>query len=154
MAWALIYASTETGGIGLDNKLPWNIPADMAHFRNITAKKVVVMGSKTHISIGRPLPNRLNVVISTRKRPEDIHESVVWANTVEEVRSICGDREVVVIGGAMIYALFEDECEIIHHTLIKKDYECDVFFKLKGEWKVKDVIETEEAEYRTLEKIN
>ena len=80
MTLSLIVATTRNGVIGKDNQMPWHLPADLAWFRRNTMGKPVIMGRKTFESIGRPLPQRINIVLS---RHPYFHEGVVWKDSLE-----------------------------------------------------------------------
>jgi dihydrofolate reductase len=101
-ALSLVVAVAENDVIGRDNALPWHLPADLKHFKAVTMGKPIVMGRKTYESIGRPLPGRLNIVIS-RNRALDL-PGVVVAASFEEALAHAGDvPEVAVIGGAELF---------------------------------------------------
>ena len=109
MRLALIVAAAENDVIGRDNKLPWHLPEDLGYFKRVTMGKPIVMGRKTFESIGRPLPGRSNLVI--RRNPDWQAEGVRTLPTVEaalalarEIALIDGAEELMVIGGAEIYA--------------------------------------------------
>jgi len=106
---AVIVAVAENGVVGRDNALPWHLSADLRHFKKTTLGKPIVMGRKTFESIGRPLPGRFNIVISTN--PAFMAAGVRVVNSIEQALSVaqgiaesdaCG--ELFVIGGASIYA--------------------------------------------------
>ena len=99
----LVVAIADNGVIGADGDIPWKIPEDMQHFRRVTTGNTVVMGRRTYESIGRPLPNRTNVVIT--RQPDWTAEGVVVAHTVDEALRLAQDLDgdVHVIGGAQIY---------------------------------------------------
>lgn len=100
----LIAAVAENGVIGNENKLPWRLRDDLAHFKNVTKEHSVIMGRKTWESLGRPLPHRTNIVI-TRQQNYAAPGATV-ALSLEQALSHCeGQDEVFVIGGAEIYAL-------------------------------------------------
>jgi dihydrofolate reductase len=106
---AIIVAVAENGVIGKDNTLPWKLSEDMQHFKRITMGKPVVMGRKTYESIGKPLPGRANIVIS--RNPQFHAAGVEVARSVDEALVVAGEiavrdgaEEVMVIGGAEIYA--------------------------------------------------
>ncbi len=110
MQIAVIAAVAENGVVGRDNQLPWQLPGDLPYFRRMTMGKPVVMGRKTWDSIGQPLPGRTNIVISRQQGLELEGARVV--DTMEEalalaeaVAEIDGVTELMVIGGAEIYAL-------------------------------------------------
>lgn len=112
--------------IGVDNKLPWNLPEDMKHFVNKTKNKVVVMGRKTYDSIGFPLKNRENVVIS--RKNTKINDVKVF-NSVENVLDAYKNHEdIVIIGGVEIYKQFLPFTNILIITEIKKEYKGDAYF--------------------------
>jgi dihydrofolate reductase len=107
---AVIVAAAENGVIGRNNGLPWHLPEDLRYFKRVTMGKPIVMGRRTFESIGRPLPGRANIVISRNPRYSaagvrlvaSLDEALVLA---EHVALSDGVGEVVVIGGAEIYAL-------------------------------------------------
>ncbi|MGO7584976.1 dihydrofolate reductase [Rhizobium ruizarguesonis] len=99
--------------IGVENRLPWHLGTDLKHFKELTQGHVIIMGRKTFESLGRPLPNRVNIVLS-RDKVED-RPNVVWANNPEtalllaDFYSICkANKQFFVIGGENIYNLFQD----------------------------------------------
>ena len=98
MRLSIVVAMDDNRLIGKDNKLPWHLPADLAYFKKITIGKSILMGRKTYDSIGRPLPNRRNIVI-TRNTNIVIPGCEVVSN-IEQALSITKDEpEVMVIGG-------------------------------------------------------
>ncbi len=106
---AIIVAVAENGVIGKDNTMPWKLSEDMQHFKRITMGKPVVMGRKTYESIGTPLPGRANIVIS--RNPQFHAAGVEVVRSVDEALVVAGEiaerdgaEEVMVIGGAEIYA--------------------------------------------------
>jgi dihydrofolate reductase len=125
-----VVAMSRNRVIGRDNALPWHAPEDLKRFKRLTTGRPVIMGRKTYASIGRPLPNRLNIVIT---RDRGFHaDGVVNAYTIEEAlrlaeESMLGD-EAMVIGGAQIFALVMPMTQTIHLTVIELDVEGDTFF--------------------------
>lgn len=109
----MIYACDENGAIGKDGDLPWRQSSDLKHFKLKTLNKTIVMGRKTWDSLGRPLPNRRNVVM-TRQEPLQGVECMSY----EEVMALSEEEEVVIIGGGEIYALFLEETKEIHRTIV------------------------------------
>ncbi|AVF76238.1 type 3 dihydrofolate reductase [Vibrio sp. Vb2133] len=103
MIISMIAAMADNRIIGKDNQMPWHLPADFAWFKRCTMGKPVVMGRKTYESIGRPLPGRLNIVIS---RDETLKiEGVTTVTSIEQALDVAGDvEEVMIIGGGAIYA--------------------------------------------------
>lgn len=123
----LVAAMARNRVIGRHGDMPWHLPADLAHFKQITLGHPVIMGRKTFESIGRPLPGRLNVVIS-RGRP-DLPDGVVRADGLDSALAACqGHAEVMVIGGGEIYRqALPLACRLVI-TLIDADIEGDTFF--------------------------
>ena len=100
MMISLIAALAADRVIGMENAMPWNLPADLAWFKRNTLNKPVIMGRLTWESIGRPLPNRLNIVVSSQ--PGNA-EGVTWVSSIEEAINAAGDaEEIMVIGGGRI----------------------------------------------------
>ena len=136
MKISLIAAFAEEGVIGKDGKIPWTLKEDLKHFRNKTEGCSVVMGRKTYESIGRPLPNRLNIVMTRNpKRQEGIKEV---SNTKDalKVASSYSD-EIFIIGGEKIYEEFLPLATKMYLTKIDIKVNGDTFFPSwnKNEWK-------------------
>ena len=110
---SMIYAADEQGAIGKEGTLPWRQSTDLIHFKQITLNKTVVMGRKTWDSLGKPLPNRRNIVM-TRQETFAAAEKMSF----EEVMSLSQSEEVVIIGGGEIYELFLPHAKEIHRTII------------------------------------
>jgi len=100
---SLIVAIAENGVIGARNQLPWHLPDDLRHFRAITTGHTVITGRKNYESIGRPLPNRRNIVVS-RQRGFDAPGCLVAHSLDEALAMAATESEVFVIGGAQLYA--------------------------------------------------
>lgn len=123
---SVIVAVAENGTIGDKNRLLWHITEDMKHFRRITTGHPVVMGRKTYESLGRPLPNRRNVVIS---RQDLVIEGCEVAHSLEEALALFGaDEEAFVIGGAQIYAEAMPVADRFYLTVVEHPYEGDTQF--------------------------
>ncbi|MDC9590038.1 type 3 dihydrofolate reductase [Xenorhabdus sp. XENO-10] len=104
MIISLIAAMAMDRVIGMENAMPWTLPGDLAWFKHKTLGKPVVMGRVTYESIGRPLPGRLNIVISSQPASDD---RVTWVNSIEAALAAAGDtEEVMVMGGGKIYEQF------------------------------------------------
>lgn len=142
MKISLIVAATRNGVIGLNNQMPWHLPEDLKYFRRVTMGKPVVMGRKTYESIGRPLPGRLNIVVSRQQdwQPADDagRQSVVVAADLDaailaakQAVSASADGEVMVIGGAQIYAACADIVDRVYLTEIAAELDGDAFFSLQ-----------------------
>ncbi|AYA42101.1 type 3 dihydrofolate reductase [Xenorhabdus nematophila] len=101
---SLIAAMAMDRVIGMENAMPWTLPGDLAWFKRNTLGKPVVMGRVTYESIGRPLPGRLNIVISSQPASDD---QVTWVNSIEAALAAAGDvEEIMVMGGGKIYEQF------------------------------------------------
>jgi dihydrofolate reductase len=122
----IVVATDAQRGIGINNTLPWRLPEDLAHFKRTTLGHPVIMGRKTFDSIGRPLPNRRNIVI-TRNR-EWKHEGVEAVGSLAEAIALVGDTPACIIGGAQIYAEALPHVERLVVTEIAKRFDCDAFF--------------------------
>ena len=120
--------------IGKDNKLPWNIPSDLKNFKKLTTDSVVIMGRKTYESIPkkfRPLPNRINIVLSRSTTKENYpQEDILIANNPEQAinQAKTYNKPVFIIGGAQIYQLLEPFADTMHLSFIKKEYEGNTKF--------------------------
>ena len=116
----LIVAIDMKGGIGKDNKLVWSLPEDLKHFREVTDNQIVIMGRKTFESIGKPLKNRINVVLSSKGICVYSKEGVVIDNNTissfDDFMSYLNTckEEKWVIGGSQIYDLFMPYVNIIY----------------------------------------
>ncbi len=122
----IIVATELAGGIGMHNTMPWHLPEDLAHFKRLTSGHPIIMGRKTFDSIGRPLPNRRNIVV-TRNR-EWRHEGVEAVASLEAAIALAGSAPAFVIGGAQIYQQAIALAERIVRTEIAHAYPCDAFF--------------------------
>jgi len=127
MKISMIVAMAENRVIGLDNKMPWHLPGDLKFFKRVTLGKPVIMGRKTYQSIGRPLPGRMNIVLT---RDNDLHiEGVTCVQTVEQALALVADvEEVMVIGGATIYQQFLSKATRLYLTFIDLNVDGDTLF--------------------------
>jgi len=127
MIVSAVVAIAENNAIGKDNQLLWHLPADLKHFKQITSGHTIIMGRKTYDSIGKPLPNRRNIVI-TRTAGLQIPGVEVTGN-VEEALALCANEaEVFIIGGAEIYKTTLAVTDRIYLTRVHENYEADAFF--------------------------
>lgn len=124
---SIVVAISENNAIGKDNQLLWHLPADLKHFKNITTGHTIIMGRKTYDSIGKPLPNRRNIII-TRQNGLNI-EGVEVVNSLDEALALCKtETEVFVIGGAEIYKQAIAVSHRIYLTRVHQEFEADAFF--------------------------
>lgn len=151
----LIAAVDRNWAIGLKNKLLVQIPADMKFFRETTTGKVVVMGRKTLESFPnqRPLPNRVNVVLT--RDPAYTAKGAVVVHSMDELHEELAkypSGDIYVIGGESIYRQLVDECDVAHITKINYSYEADACFPNldeRPEWRI--TADSEEQTYFDLE---
>ncbi|MEQ1588844.1 MAG: dihydrofolate reductase [Gallionella sp.] len=124
---SLIVAMANNRVIGINNTLPWHLPADLKHFKTLTMGHHILMGRKTYESIGKPLPGRTSVVIT---RNHDYRaEGVTIAHTLEEAIAACGgDPEIFIIGGAELYRQAIQLADRIYLTEIELEIIGDAHF--------------------------
>lgn len=124
----LVAAVATNGVIGLDGDIPWSIPEDLKHFRAVTKGHTVVMGRRTFESIGHPLPFRTNVVVT--RDPEWSFDGVFTAPSVEAAIELSQgfDGDVMVIGGAQVYAAALPLADVQILTEIHLSPEGDTFY--------------------------
>lgn len=113
--------------IGVNNTLPWRLPADLRHFRQLTTGHHVIMGRRNYESIGKPLPDRTNIVI-TRNPGYHAPGCNVKHSLVEALQGIQNDPEVFIIGGAEIYRQTIGDSDRIYLTLVHADIRGDTYF--------------------------
>ena len=132
---AIIVAMAKNRAIGIDNTLPWRIPADMQHFKRLTMGHHLIMGRKTFESIGRPLPGRTTMVVS-RDRSLKIDGCAVAHSLTEAIGACAADPQVFVVGGADIYAQALGLADKLYITEIQQDVIGDAWFPEynKSEW--------------------
>jgi len=123
----IIAAMTKDRVIGKDNKLPWDIPEELELFKRLTKGNTVIMGRKTFESIGNPLPDRNNIIVSTTMQNSleyevaaDVKHAILLGKTM--------GKDVYVIGGASIYKLAIPLADKMHLSFIKGEYDGDVKF--------------------------
>ncbi|MGY3213326.1 dihydrofolate reductase [Mucilaginibacter sp. HD30] len=126
MTISIIVAIAQNHAIGKDNKLLWYLPNDLKHFKTITSGHTVIMGRKTYDSVGKPLPNRRNIVI-TRKQIDIPGCEVV--NSLEQAIELCKtEHEVFIVGGAEIYRQAMAITNKIYLTIVHQNFEGDTYF--------------------------
>lgn len=144
----IISAMSENNVIGLDGKLPWHIPEDLKHFRNLTLNNSVIMGRKTFESIGRVLPKRENIVITRQK--DFYFDNIKVANSLDDALNMA-TKNIYIIGGEEIYKQSLPIANILEITRIHKNYEGDKFFpKINyDEWNLINKINKEKYSFLT-----
>ena len=125
---ALVVAMAENRVIGKENKLIWHLPADLKFFKNITTGHPIIMGRKTFESIGKPLPNRTNIIIT--RQPDFTAEGCLVAHSLTEALMLAQqlDSDIFVIGGAEIYKQAMFLADTIYLTEVHHTFEGDTFF--------------------------
>ena len=114
--------------IGADNQLLWHLPKDLKHFKEITTDHPIIMGRKTYESIGKPLPNRTNIVVSRKK--DWFEEGILIVGSVKEALKFAKkmDEEIFIIGGGNIYEQTIDLAEKLEVTQVNAKLKADIFF--------------------------
>ncbi|MDF2947055.1 MAG: dihydrofolate reductase [Bacillales bacterium] len=137
---SIIVAMDENGLIGKDNDLPWYLPNDLRYFKKITTGNTILMGRKTFESIGRPLPNRKNVILTRNKNY--FSDNITVIHSIEEIEKLDIGENLYVIGGAEIFKELIDITDKLYITKIYSTFDGDVFFP-KIDW---DIWEVESVE--------
>lgn len=140
MKISVIAAIGKNGELGKDNKLLWHIPEDLKSFKRLTLNHMVLMGNKTFASIGKPLINRVNLVLSKIKNQKPIDDTVKYFCRAEDAISYAeetGEKELFIIGGASIYELFLPIADSIILSRVDWEGDADCFFPKFDENKYK-----------------
>jgi dihydrofolate reductase len=125
MKLSLIVAMSENGVIGIENRLPWRLPADSRRFKSLTMGHHLIMGRRTWESIGRPLPGRTSVVV-TRNRALAVPAGVLLVHSLDEALAACaGDEQPFVIGGTELYRSALAVAARIELTVIEHHFDGD-----------------------------
>jgi dihydrofolate reductase len=143
MKISMIVAHGPNLEIGLNNKLLWHLKEDLQHFKKLTTGKIILMGRKTFESIGRPLPNRTNIILTRDKlfSPEGvtvIHDPEMLFDYVLNLEKEDEDLEVVICGGEEIYKLYLPYAHTLYRTLVDYNGQADAFFPKinESEWTI------------------
>lgn len=131
MIISLIAAIGKNLELGLDGKLLWNIPADMKNFVKLTKGKPILVGRKTFESFKGPLPNRLNIILTTNTDYKYTHENVLVFYDIEKALAYLNSKEyeeVVVCGGAEIYKYFLNRADQLYMSFVDWEGKADTFF--------------------------
>ncbi|MFL2755585.1 MAG: dihydrofolate reductase [Gammaproteobacteria bacterium] len=128
MKITIVAAIASNNVIGQKNSLPWDIPEDLKRFKQLTSGHTILMGRKTFDSIGRPLPNRTNIVMTkdTNYQKEGVEIVFDEREALNLIKDL--NQEVFIIGGSKIYELFEPWATSLMITRVLKDFEGDAFF--------------------------
>jgi dihydrofolate reductase len=134
---SLVLAMDRKGGIGIGNKMPWRLPAEQAYFRRLTTGHTVLMGRLTHESIGRPLPQRHNVVVT--RDPGYRTEGCEVVHSLDAALKRFGrDGELFVIGGGEIYKAALPMADRLYITRIEHEFAADTYFPAvdEAQWRL------------------
>jgi dihydrofolate reductase len=145
---SIICAIGKNKEIGFQNKLLWDIPDDMQHFKDITTDHTVVMGQKTFESIGKPLPNRHNIVVTLDKNYKNPDCEVRYSleEVLEEAKN--SPEEIFIIGGGQIYKQSIPYADKLYLTIVDDSPEADTYFPDYSEFK--NIVKEEDKEYNGL----
>ncbi len=136
MRISFVVAMDRHRAIGLHNQLPWHLPADLKYFRQLTSGHTIVMGRKTYESIGKPLPNRRNVILT--QQVEFKADGCEIVHSIEELRHLDSEEECFVIGGAEVFKLLLPQANRMYITYIEHEFVADTFFPAfsSEDWKL------------------
>jgi dihydrofolate reductase len=123
---ALIVAIDQNKAIGKDNQLLWHLPKDLSFFKNVTSGNAIIMGRKTFESIGKALPNRRNIVISTQKDLQ--YAGAEITSTLNAAIELVGNADCYIIGGGSIYQQSLTLVDRLYITKVAANFEADTFF--------------------------
>jgi dihydrofolate reductase len=127
-----IAAVGKDGVIGREGKLPWALPADLKRFRAVTWGKPIIMGRKTHESLGRALPGRTNIILT--RQPDYRAVGCRIARTPDEALALAesqGAEEAFVIGGSEVFEALLSRCDQIYLTIVDGEFDGDTFFPIR-----------------------
>lgn len=128
-----VVAMAENRVIGRDGDLPWHLPADLAHFKRLTVGKPVIMGRKVYDSIGRPLLDRQNIVLT--RNPEFEAPGCAVVHSPEDALNAADAPDIMILGGEEIYRLYLPQTARVELTLVHARIVGDTFFpELPGQW--------------------
>jgi len=123
----IIAAVAKNNALGKDNKLIWHLPADLKRFKKVTANHHVIMGRKTFESLGKPLPNRTNIIV-TRNTNFSAENCIVVNSLQQALKSVKNDESPFILGGAEIYKQAIKIADKLDITFVHHQFEADVFF--------------------------
>ncbi|QLK86176.1 dihydrofolate reductase [Staphylococcus sp. 17KM0847] len=139
MTLSILVAHDKNRGIGFNNQLPWHLPNDLKHVKQLTTGHTLVMGRATYESIGRPLPNRKNVVLTrnTNFHPEGV-EVIHNTNAIFDL-----EGDVFIFGGQTLFETFIDKVDDMYITVINDTFQADTFFPpyTFEDWRVISAVE-------------
>ena len=148
MTISIIVAMTNNRVIGKDNEMPWHLSDDLKNFKKLTLGKTVIMGRLTYDSIGKPLPNRRNIVLSRSLKDKKVN---VLSNVEEALEVTSAEEEVFIIGGQDIYSQTIRKATKLYITMIDSEIEGDKFFPNidLSQWKIIDSLAYSKGEFNS-----
>lgn len=123
----IIAAIGKNNALGKNNQLIWHLPADLKRFKKITTGNSIIMGRKTFESLGKPLPNRVNIII-TRNPKYTTKNGIVVHSLKEAIKIAPKEKQIFIIGGAQIYKQALPIADKLDLTFVHKDFDADAFF--------------------------
>ena len=146
---SIIAAVSKNGVIGVDNTLPWDLPVDLKRFKEITTGNVVIMGRKTYESIGKALPNRVNIVVTRDKN--FFVSGVLSVNSLDSALLKAGNnKDIFIIGGGEIYRQSMDFVDKLYITEVDMEVEGDTTFPtISDKWNVSNEEDFEGGKFLT-----
>lgn len=149
---SIVVAVAENQAIGLQNQLPWHIPEDLEWFKRVTMGKPIIMGRNTFESIGRPLPGRRNMVISSQIQPQLGIE--IFPNLDAAIAS-CSEPEICVIGGVRLFEQALNIADRLYYSAIKLKPPADRFFPELDwtQWREVSVTPTSRVDFKILDRL-
>ena len=148
MTISIIVAMTNNRVIGKDNEMPWHLSDDLKNFKKLTLGKTVIMGRLTYDSIGKPLPNRRNIVLSRSLKDKKVN---ILRNVEEAIEVTSTEEEVFIIGGQDIYLQTIKQATKLYITMIDSVIEGDKFFPNidLSQWKIIDSLAYSKGEFNS-----
>ena len=141
MRKSLVVAMARNRVIGRDNALPWRLPAELAHFKRVTMGHPIIMGRRTYESIGRPLPGRMNIVVSRNRG--FVAPGCTVVDSLEKAYEAAGDaEEVSIIGGTSLFEAALPTADCIHLTEVEAEISGDTWFPDfdRSQWREKEIV--------------
>ena len=127
MKISIIAAVADNGVIGVDNRLPWHLGADMKHFKTITTGHTILMGKNTYLSIGKALPNRRNIILSHSLKSVEGCEVIASVDDLSKL-GLADEEELIVIGGAHVYNQLLAKADNLYLTYVHVQADGNVRF--------------------------
>lgn len=124
---SLIAAMANDHSIGIDNRMPWHLPADLKHFKKITLNKPIIMGRRTYESLGKALPQRTNIVITSQKN-YIAPDCLIVHDLADAIKAAENADEIMIIGGGKLYAEAMSIVDRMYLTFIGLNTQGDTFF--------------------------